>query len=72
MLSDSELAELNSASGSKFDQLWLNGMIAHHDGAIDMTNMVEATKNSEIKAFGENVIKVQSAEIAQMKELLKK
>lgn len=72
MLSDSELAELNSATGSKFDQLWLSGMIAHHDGAIDMTKMVEATKNSEIKAFGENVIKVQSAEIAQMKVLLSK
>ena len=72
MLSDTELAELNNASGSNFDRLWLAGMIAHHDGAIDMTKMLEETKDSEIKAFGENVIKVQSAEIAQMKALLSK
>ena len=72
MLSDTELAELNKASGSNFDRLWLTGMIAHHDGAIDMTKMMEETKDPEIKAFGENVIKVQSAEIAQMKALLSK
>lgn len=72
MLSDSELTDLSNASGSTFDRLWLNGMIAHHDGAITMTEMLEGTQNSEIKAFGENVIKVQSAEIAQMKVLLSK
>ena len=72
MLSDTELAELSNASGSNFDRLWLTGMIAHHDGAIDMTKMLEQTKDPEIKAFGENVIKVQSAEIAQMKALLSK
>lgn len=72
MLSDTELAELSNASGSNFDRLWLTGMIAHHDGAIDMTKMLEETKDPEIKAFGENVIRVQSAEIAQMKALLSK
>jgi uncharacterized protein (DUF305 family) len=72
MLSEVELTELNNASGSNFDRLWLTGMIAHHDGAIDMTKMLEETKDPEIKAFGENVIKVQSAEIAQMKALLSK
>ena len=72
MLSDTKLAELSNASGSNFDRLWLTGMIAHHDGAIDMTKMLEQTKDPEIKAFGENVIRVQSAEIAQMKALLSK
>ena len=32
--------------------------------------MVEDAKNAEIKAFGEKVIKDQSAQIAQMKEML--
>lgn len=72
MLSDSELTDLNDASGRDFDRLWLTGMIAHHDGAIDMTKMLEDTKNVEVKAFGENVVKVQSAEIAQMKAMLSK
>ena len=45
-------------------------MTDHHDGAIHMTQMIEDAKNAEIKAFGEKVIKDQSAQIAQMKEML--
>ena len=70
MLSDTELSALNAATGKEFDILWLKGMTDHHDGAIHMTQMIEDAKNAEIKAFGEKVIKDQSAQIAQMKEML--
>ncbi len=72
MLSDSDLMVLESSAGKKFDELWLTGMIAHHDGAVDMVGMINDAKNPEIKSFGENVIKTQSAEIAQMRDLLNK
>lgn len=72
MLSDQEMADLKAASGTTFDKLWLNGMIGHHDGALHMTNMIIDADNAELKAFGEGIIKVQTAEIAQMKEMLKK
>lgn len=72
MLSDSDLMALESSAGKKFDELWLTGMIAHHDGAVDMVGMINDAKNPEIKNFGENVIKTQSAEIAQMRDLLNK
>lgn len=72
MLSDADLMALESSAGKKFDQLWLTGMIAHHDGAVDMVGMINDAKNPEIKSFGENVIKTQSAEIAQMRDLLNK
>lgn len=72
MLSDQEMAELNTSTGTTFDKLWLNGMIGHHDGALHMTNMIIDADNAELKAFGEGIIKVQTAEIAQMKEMLKK
>ena len=72
MLSDAEMADLKAASGTTFDKLWLNGMIGHHDGALHMTNMIIDADNAELKAFGEGIIKVQTAEIAQMKEMLKK
>ena len=70
MLSATEFAALKSATGTTFDRLWLEGMIGHHDGAIHMTNMIEDAENPEIKAFGENVVKVQSAEIKEMRGIL--
>ena len=47
-------------------------MIGHHDGAIHMTTMIRDASNEEIKAFGENVIKDQSAQITQMEAMLKR
>ena len=70
MLNDAELSALKIESGSKFDILWLKGMTGHHDGAIHMTQMIEDAQNAEIKAFGVKVIADQSAQIAQMKEML--
>ena len=36
MLSDEEMAELAAASGPEFDRLYLEYMIDHHQGALDM------------------------------------
>ena len=36
MLSDEEMAALDRARGAEFDRLFLEGMIRHHQGAIDM------------------------------------
>jgi len=72
MLDDAELSTLSAATGKVFDSLWLKGMIGHHDGAIHMTQMIEDASNSEIKAFGENVVKDQSAQIVQMQAMLKR
>src|SRR5437660_10793540 len=38
MLTDEGMAELDKARGAEFDRLFLNGMIKHHQGAIDMVN----------------------------------
>ena len=72
MLNDAELSAISAETGSKFDILWLKGMIGHHDGAIHMTTMISDAQNSEIKSFGENVVKDQSAQITQMKAMLKR
>jgi len=71
-LDGAELSALSAATGKTFDTLWLKGMIGHHDGAIHMTTMIQDASNLDIKAFGENVVKDQSAQIAQMKEMLKR
>ena len=70
MLSEADLAALKAATGKQFDILWLKGMTGHHDGAIHMTMMIEDANNPDIKAFGKNVVKAQSAEIKQMKAML--
>jgi uncharacterized protein (DUF305 family) len=71
MLSDEELAELSTAKGSAFDRLFLEGMIAHHEGAIDMLSMIKNSTNSEVKKLYADIFSSQSAEIEAMKALLK-
>jgi len=71
MLSDEELAELSTAKGSTFDRLFLQGMIAHHEGAIDMLSMIKNSTNSEVKKLSADILTSQSAEIETMKALLK-
>ena len=72
MLNDAELSALNAETGTKFDILWLKGMTGHHDGAIHMTTMIRDASNPDIKAFGEKVIADQSAQIEQMKAMIKR
>jgi uncharacterized protein (DUF305 family) len=70
MLSDNEMAALADASGASFDTLYLTGMIAHHEGAIQMAQMVLNSDNAEAKALGENIVESQTEEIALMKKML--
>ena len=42
----------------------------HHDGAIHMSQMIEDAKNSEIKRFGEDIVRGQTAQIEQMKAMI--
>ena len=70
MLSDEEMSDLAAATGSSFDKLFLEGMIKHHEGAIEMAEMVIDSKNSEVAALAKAIIEAQRAEISKMKELL--
>ena len=72
MLSDSELAALEAATGKSFDLLWLKGMTGHHVGAIDMAAMIENAKSAEIKSFGEGIVASQSAQNKAMAAMIKR
>ena len=72
MLSDSELAALEAATGKNFDLLWLKAMTGHHDGAIDMAAMIEDAENAEIKSFGQAIVTAQSAQNKQMAAMIKR
>lgn len=71
MLSDEELAQLATLKDKAFDQMFLTSMITHHEGALEMTQMIKNSPNVEVKNLADNIIKVQTKEIAEMKELLK-
>jgi len=71
MLSPDQMHALMSAEGAEFDRLWLEGMIAHHEGAIEMSNTVIAEgSNPDVRAMAESIFETQQAEIDQMQTML--
>lgn len=70
MLSDEEMEELSQASGPDFDRLFLEGMIKHHEGAIEMAEMIVNSQNLEASTLAKNIIDSQRSEIETMKTLL--
>lgn len=71
MLSESQIQQLRDSEGATFDRLFLEGMIAHHEGAITMAQKVTGSKNREVAALAAAIIEAQEKEIAFMKELVK-
>jgi uncharacterized protein (DUF305 family) len=45
-------------------------MITHHEGAIQMTQMILGSRNPEVRALGEAIVESQTAEIELMEQLL--
>lgn len=71
MLSDEQIQQLRDSEGSTFDRLFLEGMIAHHQGAITMAQTVIKSANKEVAALAAAIIEAQEKEIAYMQELIK-
>ena len=70
MLTEAELETLKAAKGAEFDRLFLEGMIAHHEGAISMAQGVVNSKNKEVAELAASIIESQTKQIEYMKELL--
>jgi uncharacterized protein (DUF305 family) len=77
MLSKAQMAALEKARGAEFERLFLEGMILHHQGALDM-GLEEQKRQFETgrRPYGldvlvEDIVVVQRAEITQMQTWLK-
>jgi uncharacterized protein (DUF305 family) len=74
MLTDDELAQLESARGSEFDRLFLTFMIRHHEGALVMVEQLFASPGAAqddfIYKFASDVFADQTSEIDRMQQLL--
>ena len=72
MLTETEMAELARARGSRFDRLFLEGMIRHHQGAVRMSeNLAAEGVDVLVTEVAADVYATQNAEIARMRELLR-
>ncbi|SDL12434.1 DUF305 domain-containing protein [Tessaracoccus oleiagri] len=71
MSQEEMMAHLEGLEGQEFDQAFLEGMIAHHQGAVEMADAELAEgENPEALALAEKIISDQEAEIAEMQEML--
>jgi uncharacterized protein (DUF305 family) len=74
MLTPEQMAQLAAASGPAFERLFLEGMIRHHQGALQMVAELFASQGAaqepQVFGFASDVDADQRAEIARMEALL--
>ena len=71
MMSDAQMAELRSSIGSEGSSLFLELMIEHHEGAVDMADdVIDGGRNADVRELAEQIITSQTAEIETMRALL--
>lgn len=67
MSMDQMSEELEGLSGDDYDKAFIEMMIAHHQGAIDMARLSDTrAKHDEIKELSKNIISAQEKEISDM------
>jgi uncharacterized protein (DUF305 family) len=67
-----DMPMMQAVQASDPDVAFVRGMIPHHQGAIDMAHAVlQYGKDERVKAWANQIIKAQEAEIAEMQEWLK-
>lgn len=72
MSMDAMSAALKGKSGDAFDRAFIEMMIDHHQGAIDMAKLIPAqAKHAELKQLGADIITAQTREIEMMRGWLK-
>jgi uncharacterized protein (DUF305 family) len=71
MMSDADMQQLTAASGTDFDRLFLQQMIVHHQGALEMadTELAQGSYPAAL-ALAQSIKTSQTAEITEMQQML--
>lgn len=70
MMTDEQMQQLTAATGPEFDKMFLEMMIAHHEGAIEMSKTEKGSgQNTDALALADAITTGQTAEIAEMRAL---
>lgn len=65
-------ARMKGKTGDELDKVFLEDMIVHHEGAVDMAKELQkGTKRPELQKMAKDIIDVQTGEIAMMEKWLK-
>jgi uncharacterized protein (DUF305 family) len=73
MMSSGEMAKMMAVSGPAFDRLFLTMMIRHHQGAVQMAKTERLQgEYGPARAMAQSIIASQTAQIAQMRTLLRR
>jgi uncharacterized protein (DUF305 family) len=70
MLTESEISALAAATGTEFDRLFLEAMIKHHLGALEMATPLATANDVELSELAKKIVEEQTNEIAKMEILL--
>lgn len=71
MMSEEQMTELEKASDAAFEDLWLEMMVEHHEGAVTMAEeQQEAGQYDEAVELAEGIATGQQAEIELMEGML--
>lgn len=71
MMNAEDMAALEQAEGAAFDRLFLDLMVEHHEGALEMARTQQAQgENPDALALAEKIEADQQAEISEMQRLL--
>lgn len=71
MMSADDMADLADASAAEFEDLWLEMMIEHHEGAVEMSeDELDDGEDAAALDLAQAIIDAQEAEIEQMKQML--
>ena len=71
MMSDDDMAALEAATGPEASTLFLEQMVEHHTGAIEMSQQeLDNGENADALDLAQTIIDAQTAEINEMQELL--
>lgn len=71
MMSDQDMAALGRADGAEASRLFLEQMIVHHEGAVEMAEAeLQGGQHAEALELAQQVIDAQTSEIAEMRQLL--